>query len=243
MNTINNKLKKLYSNLYPELTTNLNKQNTKLKEEEKATNPLLIQVNEKYANADMKIMFFGQETNFWLGERNSGIFLGEIEPVLNLYENFYLNGQCYSYGGQFWNGIKKLKNLLSEKIPNKEIAYIWNNVVKIGKCGKGFPKDFNFLTTEYFNVILQEIDILKPDILIFFSGHNYDSKLKRLIGDFSQTSINPYTNKQLCKINSSKLDFAIRTYHPNYLFRNNIDKYFSAIVDEIIKNFKLNPNV
>ena len=41
-------------------------------------------------------------------------------------------------------------------------------------------------------------------------------------------------NKQLLELYSSPgVDFTFRTYHPNYLWRNDIDSYFNAIIKEI----------
>ena len=237
MKTTNKRLKDLYSSKYPDLTTELNNANSKLEPSEKATNPLLIQVDEKYINADIKIMFFGQETNTWLGELNDGAFLGKIEPMLDLYEDFFIEGSCFAYGGQFWNGINRLKKLTTEKIPNKKISYIWNNIIKIGKCGMGFPSETNALTNKYFNVILQEIEILEPDVIIFFSGPNYDEHIEKVIGKFYKVNMPFFIKRQLCKIASMEFELAFRTYHPNYLWRNNIDKFLSPIINEIAEYY------
>ncbi len=234
---INNSLRDIYAKLYPNLKKELESINSILEkdgeESEQATNPLLLKVNEEYVNADTKIMFFGQETNYWLGEQNDGVFLGKIDPVIELYDEFYLKGGCYSYGGQFWNGVNRLKNLISEKFPDRKFGYLWNNVAKIGKCGKGFAHKINHITNEHFNVILQEINIVKPDIVIFLSGPDYDGELKKIFGDYQETKLGDFNIRQLCKINSPKLNLAFRTYHPNYLWRNDIDNYFNTIIDKI----------
>lgn len=247
MEILNNKLKKLYSDLYPNLSKEIDKLNSKLekenKKQERATNPLLLKVDNKYANADTKIMFFGQETNYWLSEQNSGAFLGKIEPVLDLYEHFYLKNNCFSYGGHFWNGIKRLKDILKKNFPDNNISYIWNNIIKIGICKKsekGFPHSVNNITNNYFNVIQKEIEILQPDILIFFSGPNYDIHLETILTKYEKEEIKPFRERELCKIISNNINLSFRTYHPNHLWRNNIDNFFNAIVDavsnKILKN-------
>jgi len=35
---------------------------------------------------------------------------------------------------------------LKKKYPNKKVGLLWNNIVKIGKCGIGFPHQFNGIT-------------------------------------------------------------------------------------------------
>ena len=235
----NEKLKELYSNLYPNLTKEINKLNKKLEKEskkkERATNPLLLKVDEKYLNADLKIMFFGQGTNRWLGERNNGVFHENFEPILDLYEHFYLGDACFSYGGQFWNGINRFKKLVEKKFPHNNIGYIWNNIIKIGKCEKGFSNSINNITNKYFNVILKEIEILQPDVLIFFTGPNYDIHLEIILKELKKKEIKPFKEKELCKIISDKINLTFRTYHPNYLWRHNINKFFNTIVAEISK--------
>src|ERR1019366_5647838 len=53
--------------------------------------------------------------------------------------HFYSSDYCYSYGGQFWNGVSKFKNMLIEKLKpsGKTISVVWNNLIKIGKARVG----------------------------------------------------------------------------------------------------------
>lgn len=229
--SINDRLRHLYESHYESLSEELNSRNKELNNNdgECATNPLLLMVDEGYLNAELKIMFFGQETNCW----NNGIFSGEIQPLVDLYKRFYLDGNCYKYGGQFWNGISKFKKLIQAKIPDKKIGFLWNNVVKIGKCGKGFPQEINDITNKHFNIIPEEIRILQPDIILFISGPNYDQEINKIFGECKTKEIGSFSKRQLCKMEFDKIPISIRTYHPNYLWRNGIDEFFNAIIDEI----------
>lgn len=130
-------------------------------------NPLLLYINdeEQYVHADIKIMFFGQETNSWEGE------LGKksIEELLKTYSDFFGQGKCFRYGGPFWNTVKDYMNTIKQLNPNKSVGYVWNNILKIGKeTSKGKPNNtFIDIQKEKFPVIKEEINILKPDIVIF----------------------------------------------------------------------------
>ncbi len=232
---VNKKLKSLYGQLIPDLSDFIKDINGELEMDNKATNPLLIQVDEHYSNENIKIMFFGQETNYWhLEEDGTGQFHGEIEPLLDLYEKFYLKGNCYSYGGQFWNGINRFKKLL-ESSKNHNFTFIWNNVVKIGKCGKGTPcENILNIQQQFFRVIEREIEILKPDYLVFFSGPNYDNLIKKMIFPIKTETINSsFKERQLCRICTPLELESYRTYHPNYLWRNDINKYLYAIINDM----------
>ena len=217
---MNEQLKELYSSKWEKLSEmlhyfNFDEDNDPDDKENMATHPLLIQTNDEYAKADLKVMFFGQETNEW-----NGVFeeYADLESVLAVYENFYLKKGYEQYGKPFWNFIRNLKSTQS----TKKIGYIWNNVLKIGKSESGTPQQGLIkYTIDYFNVIPQEIEILKPNVLLFLSGHTYDDHIRKTIGNFSIVPIEGFSTNELCilKFDNISVDLAIRTYHPGYLQR------------------------
>jgi hypothetical protein len=199
-------------------------------DENRATHPLLLQISDEYENADLKVMFFGQETNDWCGVFEED---DDISPILKTYQDFYLNKGYESYGKPFWNYIKKLKNNNTAD-NSKKIGYVWNNLLKIGKCESGTPQNGLLNETlKYFNVIPQEIELLKPDILLFFTGPNYDQYISERIGEFSVESIEGFDNRAFCKLNFKHLPvkLALRTYHPAYLQRTKRNDIFNAIIN------------
>lgn len=214
---MNELLKNLYSSKWGKINEMLQSFNEDDPEdlENLATHPLLIKTDDEYAKADLKVMFFGQETNEW-----NGVFeeYADLESVLAVYENFYLKKGYEQYGKPFWNFIRNLKSTQS----TKKIGYIWNNVLKIGKSESGTPQQglINY-TIDYFNVIPQEIEILKPNVLLFLSGHTYDDHIRKTIGNFSIVPIEGFSTNELCilKFDNISVDLAIRTYHPGYLQR------------------------
>lgn len=214
---MNELLKNLYSSKWGKINEMLQSFNEDDPEdlENLATHPLLIKTDDEYAKADLKVMFFGQETNEW-----NGVFeeYADLESVLAVYEDFYLKRGYEQYGKPFWNFIRNLKSTQS----TKKIGYIWNNVLKIGKSESGTPQQglINY-TIDYFNVIPQEIEILKPNVLLFLSGHTYDDHIRKTIGNFSIVPIDGFSTNELCilKFDNITVDLAIRTYHPGYLQR------------------------
>ncbi len=237
----NEQLRELYNSHYKLFSSKLLELNKRLESEgrleERAANPYLLKVDESYFNADIKVMFFGQETNGW----GKGFFSGEVQPIIDEYD-FYLSDKCFSYGGQYWNGVSRLKCRFKEIITDKTIGYVANNVVKIGKNGKGFPTKINYLTNLHFKVIQKEISILKPDYIIFLSGPNYDSHIRNVISDFEYKLLDRYSDRpirQLCEmIFESKSFKAFRTYHPNFLWRKSIDTFFNPIINCIKEDFE-----
>ena len=201
-----------------------------------ATHPLLLKSDKEFEEAELKVMFFGPETNEWNGVFEENI---DIDSITTVYDEFYLQKGYEKYGKPFWNFIKRLKNIQSEK----KIGYIWNNVLKIGKSDVGTPQQglINY-TIDYFNVIPQEIEILKPNVLLFLSGHTYDEYIKKSVGNFTVVPIEGFTTNELCilKFDDINIDLAIRTYHPGYLQRMGEKR---KKITETIINLITNQNV
>lgn len=229
---INDNLTQLYSgkwdNYFNKISPILEDGNVAIK----PANPLLIYVDdeESYKNADIRLMIFGQETNNWYSEREVS-----IENIQNLYDGFFNGGECWDYGGQFWNGVKRFLTELKKKYSNKKIQLVWNNIVKIGKQDdKGFPPDYIYeIERTHFDVITDELDILKPNIVLFLTGPNYDSVIVDNFGALEYKPVAPFSQRQLSMLQLFDIPFVFRTYHPNYLWRNDINSYFGAILNSI----------
>lgn len=233
--SINRELKRLYMRNWYEMSRELNEINSDEGKELKATNPLLIKIDEdKYNESDIKIMIFGQETNSW-----ENLYNDDYNKTLNIYEEFFNSNYCMkTYGGQFWNGFKNLKNKLENKYHNKSIYFIWNNICKIGNAERNKNRAANYIMTleeKYFNIIKEEIDIIKPDIIIFFTGPNYDIILNKKISNLNFEEIQGYKIRELSKLSNDWCTNVFRTYHPNYLYRGKgrIEKYFNTIIENI----------
>ncbi|MCA5006810.1 uracil-DNA glycosylase family protein [Sphingobacterium bovistauri] len=230
---MNTQLQNIYNEKWNTFSIKLNEILQDDLKENKPTNPLLLFINEeKYQNADIKIMIFGQETNDWAGN-----FQNDINISINTYDEFYNSNACYSYGKQFWNGFNRFLTLLNKKFPNKKIEAIWNNVIKVGNSGrdKNYPPEYIYnIEKEYFNIINDEINILNPDIILFMSGPNYDNEIRNSLKNiqFEHFSQN-FSERQIAKLNYHNFKNIYRTYHPNYLWRNNINSYFSEIINDI----------
>jgi hypothetical protein len=233
---MNEALTALYSSKWNSLISKLEAITQDKNLDIKPTNPLLLYIDDEegYQNADIRLMIYGQETNSWYEKGN-----GSIDEIQNLYDGFFNEGECWQYRSQFWNGVKRFVSSLQNKYPDKKIRLTWNNIVKIGKQGdKGLPPDYIYeIEREYFNVIPEELEILNPNVVLFFTGPNYDSIVKDIFGVLKYQALPDSTERQLSKVSLQKVPFAYRTYHPNYLWRHDIDDYFDTIIEDINFNF------
>lgn len=226
MKSTNERLHALYSAHWRSLVRKFNKRTFP---EKKPSNPLLLCVDEQYSKADIKVVYFGQETNSWEGDFPKG-----IQHLLSTYRDFYLSEDCFKYGGQFFNGISKCNERLRREFSGKSVGFIWNNLIKIGKSNeKGTPtKDILAFQDEWFSVIKKEMEILNPDIAIFFTGPNYDEYITKCFADAKFVGHRRRDTKELAKVKSVSLpNMTFRTYHPHYLWWNGFYDYLNDIIN------------
>jgi len=149
----------------------LNENNNSVSGTEQVTNPLLIQVPHDFEEYKFKIMIFGQETNGWCDEcGNDGIFSSSIEKSMKVYDEFVNKEGFLKYNSPFWQVHRHIKSNINSK---EETVFIYNNINKIGRMDRGSNTDINKLQFEYFNVIGKELDLIKPDVMLFFTGPKY----------------------------------------------------------------------
>jgi hypothetical protein len=128
--------------------------------------------------------------------------------------------------------------MLESKFPGKMISYVWNNIIKMGKKSTaGCPPDYIYdIEQEHFCVVKEELDILKPDVILFHTGPDYDARIENKLGELTFEPFPSYDERELAKIKLPYTDFAYRTYHPRFLFmqgKGTIEAYYQAIIDDI----------
>ena len=207
-----------------------------LKSMEECAMPFLIAPTNEYYNSDKRIMIIGQETNRWGGEMYGKYEIQTPENLMNL-NDIFVNIDS-GYKSPFWNFINDLQKLISD------IKIVVNNIVKIGKKhGRGCDDNINNLTLQHFNILSEEIKILKPDILIFLTGPYYDTRIKAAFGEMKVEpvvqSVFPSINERVfAKITffNDELPTAYRCYHPGYLHRSKNTENYKKIIVNLIKN-------
>lgn len=208
-----------------------------------AASPLLMKVNDQYIEADIKIIIFGQETYGWNGD----LGCKNVEFLMNDYDAYLHNIKSYPYhyptrlkkksSRSFWGR----KNFLffQEQIKFKDvkkIAFLWNNLAKIGNSAnaksKGLgkqSKSIEMLEEKYFQVIEEELGILKPDLIIFRTGN-------RKIPNSSSNKLTKANPATLVKLEKFPDIVVIKTYHPNAWTFSKVSQY--QVLDIIDREFK-----
>jgi len=242
---INEELKKIYNYYWDEALKVYKKNDLKI------SNPLLLKIDEeKLKLADKVVMICGQETyGWWEGEFGDK----SIDELMSQYDGYLhntLDNMREKQTRAFWKGFKWWEERIQKEYPNENIYCIWNNLVKIGKENDvGMTEEIRKFENNYFHTLKEEIDILKPDMIVFFSTDpkrdiDFKTNLKNFL--FNHDGYPKYMNKDQkyktpLRIESNLLDSKmIRLYHPSYFggFYNVNETAFQMLInkDYIIGN-------
>ncbi|MET3682933.1 hypothetical protein ABID56_001023 [Alkalibacillus flavidus] len=188
-----------------------------LEDIDRPTHPLLLKVMDEigYHDSDIKLMVVGKETNDWEGP--FGYY--NVEGLQDFYETF-MKESNKAKKTTFWRYMRGFRHHIEKAYPNLTVSTIWNNIHKLGRNGeKGKPNaKIQEITQKHFNVFEDELNILKPDIVIFLTGPGYDAALKNQLPGLTLNSIEDFEMKKIAHCSHPSLPNAsIKTYHPGHL--------------------------
>lgn len=236
---INNKLEKLYAEKWSDLMGALTSS-----EKADYTSPFLICVDEDAWNlADLKVMIFGQETKGWW--EHKGLPLSSTEAVYR-YRYSYIETKIYDRykSGVFFKGFNFFRKSLikSPLIVGKKTCFAWNNIAKVGKSESktGVCNFTRAIERKYFPVIAKELEITKPNIVIFMTGPNRDHDLRFHFPDIKFSQANTVDSiRQMAIVEFSGFK-GIRLYHPNYYsgFDNKYKKRALETLESMVLDLK-----
>ena len=176
--TINQKLALYYASKWSNLCKALDSNELYSFED----NPLLLNINnvDDFEKADIKVMLFGQDMsaengNPWYKYDRYGDILNDCMPATKTFDN--KTGACNPNGKRQTSGMGGGMNLfidrLNSKFKDKQVRYVWNDIVKIGRNitkGNSNKTVLEEIETQYFDVIKDEINIIQPQVIVFFTG-------------------------------------------------------------------------
>ena len=215
MSTINARLRELYSSHWSNVIEGQKRFNDS---KVKPSNAFLVDVDEdRYSEADIRIMFCGQETNGW----GKGTVRTDLDYALEVYNKYYTKGgyDIEENKRSFWRGVKFLKNNLVRNRSNENIYFIWNNILKFGKSkGRGVTEKIRRFDHDCFPVFRDEMEILQPDLVVFLTGPNRNGDIRFHFPDAKFERLSDSASvRAIASVKSDLLGRpAIRLYHPGY---------------------------
>lgn len=208
-----------------------------------------------YAKADIKMIFFGKEPNGWTRDEETN--RTDISTIMDEY-GFFLddryevrgNGGYFNQGSSFFKvGVNKMMEgleMILNDYPHKRVSMMWNEISKLStrkKNGGGPVNPFiHEIEKKCFHVIPEEIKILKPDIVIFYTGPGENSYYKYVIEEDNFTltgeperldSLNKY---DVVKLPIKEVKLAYKTWHPARMNKELREQVYGAILADIKEN-------
>jgi len=177
--------------------------------------PFLVSPNNKYTLQKNQLLVIGQETKGW------GYDIDDLNKQMEGYEKFNL-GINY-YASPFWNVTRKLE----KAIGNEHYSSVWTNISKFDVSGKRAIGKHEVAISKLDNILIDEINILKPNVCIFFTGPSFDYRLKRIFPSLNFKAVDNFNKNNLCQLSHPNLpELSFRSYHPNYLRRSKKENSF-----------------
>lgn len=177
--------------------------------------PLLLSPNEKYCNQPTKLLIIGQQTYGWESD------VDNMQDQMIASENFNL-GEDY-YSSPFWNITRKLEVALNIE----PYSCAWTNLNKFDLRGGQPYGEYQDAVSKLDDILLSEIDIIKPDVCMFYTGPNFDYKLEAIYNDIEFVELPNFGIRQFCKLKHPNLPVnSYRSYHPKSLRINKLEEGF-----------------
>jgi hypothetical protein len=183
----------------------------------------------------LKLLVVGQETLRWQYEPEGSSAASAIRcfkdfstaadgvaAMWELYRWYGLGRRYPKLNSPFWRGFRALDAAVNAE----RDSALWTNIFKVnvngsvmGNCTKA---EIARLQNAQLGLLRHEIDVLKPDVVVFFTGPRYDSAIQAEFGavEFGSFdgSISP---SRLALLRAPGLPVkTVRSYHPEYLQRS-----------------------
>jgi hypothetical protein len=168
--------------------------------------PFLMSPAQKYYNQKKPLLIVGQETNGWT------YHVDEIQKQMDTYEEFQV-GKGFDTT-TFWNVARKVESVLG----NEPHSCAWTNLSKFDLYGgKSYGKYEKMISTVD-KILLEEIKIVNPKVCLFFTGPDFDMRLKKVFDGVIFEPIGDWNVKQFCRLIHPELpQYSFRSYHPKSL--------------------------
>jgi hypothetical protein len=181
----------------------------------------------------------GQETCSWGNGINfdnlSGFLRNDIDTVNNLIVHYgkFNFAEKTRNNTPFWRFYKELHNKfdidISKSYPN---YFAWTNIFKFDYKRKALSNEQkNIFKSINGELLKKEIEIIKPDVILFVTGWGYDEFIKNF---FPNSTYEKIVTGYLARIRNEKLPVnTFRTFHPHTL---QLQKKFGYVFDLISSN-------
>lgn len=132
---------------------------------------------------------------------------------------------------------------LQARLGTKRVEFVWNNLSKIGDGAKGrgkccaFPQNYiRDMEKQYFDVFHKELEILKPDVIIFTFLRKDNFIMDKFGLQPNQFSLVDENLPNLHRVEIPGVKYAARTIHPVRKSNDELSAYNNVLIDDILKH-------
>lgn len=176
------------------------------------SDPLLAAVPPEYEKAKTRLLIVGKETYGWASWYDES----NVDRIVALRERYRSFDRGRKHNSPFFQAASELQLLLN---PGADpFGFMWLNLFVCDQ-NKTTPREPAAEALRNVSFLRDEIKILRPDAVVFFTGHgayNYTITHKKYFPDANFTAHSNLWSKVRAEGLPTK---TVRTYHPSYLRR------------------------
>jgi hypothetical protein len=194
--------------------------------------PWLVDIVPGYEENDKKVLIVGKEPNGW-GIYEELLHEDKEEAIKKLQQKYldFRQKERWSHT-PYWKGAHAIHKALNST--SSAPTFMTSNLIKMNHVKKKRPpKDVEDLICSTFPVLIYEIQMLQPDVVIFFTGPFYDTRIQKTFNDAVFEPIEHFNQRHFARVSQPYLPYhTYRTYHPGFSMRER-DRYFNPVVDAL----------
>jgi len=177
-----------------------------------------------YFSQRTKLLVVGQETAEWLDDYD------DIDAQLDQYRKFNVGDK---WPKPFWNITRKVESALGIE----RCSCAWTNLNRFDHNGKPPTGVVLEAMPALDFIVREEIQILRPDVCIFYTNRKYDHRLEALYSGVQFSDIQNLPSSHFARLTHTDLPpVTIRTPHPRSIRMNGWEHSFIAFIESLSTN-------
>jgi hypothetical protein len=136
--------------------------------------PMFLKASPAYFAARPRLMFVGQETHGWMTDCKTGYEELSVEHITDFYQGAEITAFRQKSQSPYWRAIRKVAGEIG--IQDFSHGLITSNLFPCDS-NKGQAPELLLQTMREWRIVPQELEILEPEVVIFFIGPDYSYNL------------------------------------------------------------------
>ncbi|MGJ5819964.1 hypothetical protein [Paludibaculum fermentans] len=163
---------------------------------------------QAYGGTGKRLLIVGQQTFGWSSDVDKRAS-DPIEWLMDNYDRFALGREYWA--SPFWQAAHQLNEKLNPE--SSAASFLWSNLIKVDQDGERPTQEVEEAVCAL-RLLPTEIEIVCPDVVVFFTGPRYDDRLRASFDLLRLVE----TDKTFSRVIHPALPHhSYRTPHPKYL--------------------------